>query len=340
MLLTLALLFLQTPASRPAGPETRPAGAVDTVAVAAIADKVVGIINNEVITKSEIDSRLASLIATQGTKDPSKIAELWQDEKRKLAVELLLTQAAKKLAFDDKLIEDGVKRRMDELGKRAGNLAALQRKVESQGISFAEFERDQRNRELTERLWAAEVGHEYRPEKEIVITPALLRNYYKEHLNDFQAGPMVRGRVVSISDAKSRTHENALVSAKDVLERLKKGVEFADVARELSEFRPQYGGEITWIERNKGSLEPSIEEFMFTRDVHETSGVIEVDHGVAIVKIEAKRPAGLRPFRDQDTQEEVARAIYMGQSDKLKFAMLKRLQAEAYIWPPDLFTGK
>lgn len=338
MLFALALVLFQTPASRPAdSPVRKPAGGTG---VAAIADKVVGIINNEVITQSEIDARLASVIATQGIKDPAVMARQREEEKIQLAYQLLLTQAAKKLAFDEKQIEDGVRKRVDEEEKRAGGRAALHRNIESQGKSVAEWEREQKNLELMERLLLAEIGYDYRPEKEIVITPTLLRNYYKEHLDDFKAGPMTRGRIISISDARARSRANAMQLAKELAQRIKKGEDFTNIAREHSEFRPQFGGEITWVERDRGGADPAVLEFLFTHEKGSVSEPLDVEGGVAIIKLEDKRPAGLRPFQDQETQEEIARRIYNAKRIELRTALIRRLRTEAYVWPPDLFEGR
>lgn len=337
MLRLLALVFLQSPQSRPAEPPKR---TTETISVSAVTDRVVGIINNEVITQSEIDSRIANLIATQGVKDPAAIARARHDEKIQLAYQLLLTQAAKKLAFDEKQIDDGAKKRIEEKEKEAGGRAALHRNIESQGKSVAEWEREQRNLELMQRLLEAETGNDYRPEKEIVITPTLLRNYYKENIDKYKAGPMAKGRVLSISDAKSRSRANGLAQAKDLKDRIVKGADFADLARAHSEFAPHLGGQIPWVERDKKSADPKILEYLFSHEPGDVSDPLEIEGGVAIVKLEAKRPAGLRPFSDQETQEEIMNEIRRAKGNEMRIALVRRLQSEAYIWPADLFQDE
>lgn len=328
-------LFLQIQNPAPTTPESRPAR--ESTSVASVADKVVAIINNEVITKTEVDSKLSNLIATQGVKDVAAIDRARYEITMQLAHELLLTQAARKAAFDDKQIMDATRRRIEDEERRAGGRASLHRNIQAQGKSVAEWERDQKNTELKERLLMAEFGFDYRPEKEIVITPSILRAYYKEHIQDFQAEAMVNARMIRIDDARVKTHENARGRTKDIYDKIKSGADFADMAREFSDYMPTRGGNLGWLERRQGGQEPVVIDYIFTHEPGTLSEPIEVEGGFAIIKIEAKRPPGLRPFQDQDTQEEIARRIFMSKRRELSDALLRRLLSEAYVYPPDLF---
>ncbi|MFN0205654.1 MAG: peptidylprolyl isomerase [Planctomycetota bacterium] len=332
------MTFAQQPESRPAeAPATRPAP--NTLVVASVADKVVAIINDEVITKSEIDTRLANVIATQGIKDNAAIEEARERIRNDLGVQLLLTQAARKLAFDDKQIEEGAKQRIAEEEKRSGGRAALHRNIQAQGKSVAEWEREQKNRVLMQRLLDSEIGYDYRPEKEIVITPAMIRAYYRDHPEVFTTeGPMVQARIILISDAKARSHENAVARANELLKRIKDGADFVELAREFSEHLPEEGGLLGWVENDKRINDATVREYLFSHDVHSVSGVLEIDRGVAIVKIEGKRPAGLRPFRDRETQERIQRELHDVRGNELRFALVRRLRAEAYVWPEDFLA--
>jgi parvulin-like peptidyl-prolyl isomerase len=330
ILAATALVLLQT--------ETRPASrpSQDTLVVASVADRVVGIINDEVITQSEVDARLANLIATQGIKGNAAIERARQDETLKMAIQLLLTQAARKLSFDERQIDEGTRKRIAEEEKRGGGRTALHRNIQAQGKSVAEWEREQRNAELMERLLMSEIGFDYRPEKEVVVTPTMLRAYYKDHLEDFKAGPMVRGRLILISDARSRTRANSLARAKDLAQKLKSGADFVDVAREHSEHRPAQGGLLGWVENDKTMADPPILEYLFSHEPGSVSDPIEIEGAVAIVRVEDKRPAGLRPFNDLDTQEEITRRLFVTKRRELQDALIRRLRAEAYVWPENL----
>lgn len=299
-------------------------------------DRVLAIINDEVITQSELDARFAARLASGAVGDPKALAYERRRELRNMAFQLLFTQAARRLKIEDAQIDAGVKERVAKAEREAGGAAALRRIIQSQGKSFVDWEREQRADELAERLQMAEIGFEARPEREIVITPTVLRSYYHEHLDDFRSGPSVKGQEILLTDARVGSHEKALAKGRQILEAIAEGADFSNLAREHSEWRPAYGGSLGWIERGRG-VDKAIEDFLFSNPAGTVSGLLEQESAVVIVKVAETRGAGVRPFTDPETQLEISRKLQNEQRRKLLDGLTERLALEAYVWPTDLF---
>lgn len=338
MLLLHVLAFLQSSPSgpRPAAP-TAPANTKKvTDGVAVVADRVVAIINNDVITQSEVDAFLGTRMILGGIVSPEDLARERQGAVKTLALQLLQTQAAKRLKIDDRQIEEGVKERIEKEEKRAGGSLALRHNIQSQGKSYTEWVQEQRNYELAERLQLAEIGYDVRPEREVVITPTMIRDFYRDNPQLFEAGPTTKGAQILLTDARYGDHEKAREKAEEVLKLLAGGEPFEDLARRFSDWRPEFGGSTRWVERGTGFPKP-VEEFLFSNEPGTTSGAIELEDAYAVVRVLGKRPAGIRPLSDEETQLEITRNLQNAQRKKLLDGLTFRLASEAYVYPPNLF---
>ncbi|MBC8412244.1 MAG: peptidylprolyl isomerase [Nitrospira sp.] len=99
------------------------------------------------------------------------------------------------------------------------------------------------------------------------------------------------GEALGIEDKKkkkTRTREEAMALAKDLLERIKGGEDFAAIAYEFSDdpYRVK-GGDIGYIHR--GMFIPELEPLAFDMEIGEIMGPLETEHGVYIIKVEDRK---------------------------------------------------
>jgi peptidyl-prolyl cis-trans isomerase SurA len=336
---TLLAVLQSTPASAPA---SRPAGPLDRSAatgIAIVADRVVAIINNDVITQSELDAFIGAKVATGHVLSPDDLAHERRRALKELAIETLQTQAAKRLKIDDREIEAAVKDMVAKEERDAGGPIALRQNIQMQGKTYAEWLEEMRNFVLARRLTQLELGLDLRPEREIVITPTMIREYYRDHPDEFKAGPTVKAQQIVLKDARYGDHVKAKEKADEILQQSKAGERFEELARQYSDYRPAFGGTTKWLERGEELAKP-VEEFLFSREPGDVSGVIDLDDAYAIVKIVDKRPAGTRPLSDEETQTKIELNLRIKQRDALLNNLRMRLIVEAYVYPPNLFTAR
>jgi parvulin-like peptidyl-prolyl isomerase len=312
-------------------PESKPAPL--PVGVSLVVDGVAAIVNDAVITKSELDTEFKNQIVRGRFANPAEASK--QRVLVEMADQLLLAHAAKRLKVDERQIEEGVKQRIAKAEKEAGGPAALRSQIQSLGRTYDEWQKEQYDEELTRRLQDAELGHGIRPEREIVITPTMIRDAYRSDIETFRVGPTVKGEKILLSDARYGDREKALEKANELLRLIEKGRSFSDLARLYSDFNPAYGGAMDWIERR--GLDKKTETFLFDSPTGAVSPPMEVEDGVAIVRVAGKRPAGIRPLSDPQTQLVITSKLRREQLEALLSALLLRLRSEAYLYPPSAF---
>lgn len=87
--------------------------------------------------------------------------------------------------------------------------------------------------------------------------------------------------------------ENVRKKAEELLERIKKGENFEEIAKQFTEDkveRKEKGGELGWF--GKGVQPPEIEEAVFALQPGQISGVVESRYGFHIFKVDARRKVG------------------------------------------------
>ena len=147
----------------------------------------------------------------------------------------------------------------------------------------------------------------------VTISDAKARSYYKEHPESFKTPEMIRVRHILIKTDPSATDEEKKkikAKAEEILEKLKKGEDFAKLASEVSEDpgTKSKGGDLDFFP--KGTMIPAFEEAAFSLKPGEMSGLVETEYGYHIIKLEEKKDAVLEPYekikekvKDQALQE-------------------------------------
>jgi parvulin-like peptidyl-prolyl isomerase len=327
----LLLLVIQggpetAPASRPANPtQKRDPG------IATRGDRVVAIINDDVITQSELDVQLGTNIAFGGITNTAEILKERKNELYNMIKQHLLTVAARSRKIDEKQIDAEVQDAIREEERVRGGPSGLRRWVQAQGKTLDEWQREKRAGILAQRLQAAEVGYEVRPERDVSVTPSDLRNYYRANVDKFQTGPMVKAQQILLTDAQLGSHEKVVARTKQVVEDIAGGKDFSDLARQFSAWRPENGGNLGWVERGKG-LDKRVEDFLFNCAPGAVSPPIELDGETAIVKLLDKRAAGVLPFEDPDTQQRVSVRLQDEKVNAMLRQLSERLWRDSYVW--------
>ncbi|MEK7774092.1 MAG: peptidylprolyl isomerase, partial [Deltaproteobacteria bacterium] len=129
-----------------------------------------------------------------------------------------------------------------------------------------------------------------------------IKQYYENNLKEFETPPSVKARHILIRpDEKAADKEKAKQDAKkkagEILEKLKSGGNFNELARRYSEDpgSAKQGGELGWL--RKGMMIKSFEEAAFALKKGESSPVVETDFGYHIIQAEDKMESGVAPLK-------------------------------------------
>lgn len=189
------------------------------------------------------------------------------------------------------------------------------------------FESTILNRYGSMEKWREEIKRKLLMKKVVdeVITPKLsvkeeeARRYYKEHESEYNVSEQVRARMIVV-----KTEEEA----NQVRERLLKGEDFAKVAKEVS-LSPEgrKGGDLGFFGR--GEMPTEFEEVVFVLPKGELSEVIKTVYGYHIFRVEEKREARSKSFKE--VRNEIIDKLKREKSDMEFQAWMKELKQKARI---------
>jgi peptidyl-prolyl cis-trans isomerase C len=157
-------------------------------------------------------------------------------------------------------------------------------------------------------------------EAKAALTEPALRKIYDEATKNVTDEQEVRARHIlfRVPDPKDEAASKAAeAKVKDVIERLKKGEDFAKLASSLTEdpSGKQDGGDLGYFTRDQ--MVPEFSEVAFSLEKGQVSGPVKTQFGWHVVKVEDKRAREPLPF-DKVRGELEEYAIRKAQSDYVK----------------------
>jgi len=177
--------------------------------------------------------------------------------------------------------------------QQAGSDESFQRQLGAMNFTSEQFDAQVLERAICEEV----VDRELR--SHVTITDEQLKKYYDENGEQFERPETVRAAHILLSTRDAATGQEVSEETKKerrqqidkILERAKKGEEFAALAREYSEDpgSKNAGGEYTFA---RGQFHnPEFESAAFALKTNEISGVITTAFGFHILKLYEKMPA-------------------------------------------------
>jgi len=127
----------------------------------------------------------------------------------------------------------------------------------------------------------------------VTITDDELKKYYKENTSKFLITEQIKVRHIFIEASKemmAKDKNTSFLKAETLLERLKKGEDFAKVAQEASDDNDsaKKGGELGTLSPGATSSE-EFEKAAFALKSGDISGVVETPYGYHIIKVDERR---------------------------------------------------
>jgi len=311
-----------------------------------VVEEIIARINNEIITRTEFaharDQLKQDVQQQAPAQDADKIySEKQRDILRDLIDQQLLLQKGKDLGItgDTELIK-----RLDEMRKQM-NLATmedLEKAAESQGVSYEEFKQNTRNQIITQRVIGQEVGSHLSFAKDEV------KKFYDEHQAEMEQPEQVRlseiliapkapapapGGTDAAAPAPSQAEQDAALAAaqakaQDILDKIRKGGSFEDIAKKESNGpSAAQGGDLSYFKR--GVLAKELEDRVFALKAGETTDVIRTKQGFVILKVTEHQMAGVPALKE--IEPRIQDALYMQKLQPALRAYLTKLREEAYI---------
>ena len=211
----------------------------------------------------------------------------------------------------------------DEKGKREFLEEIIKRELLLQEAKKAGIEKDQvlldRIEEMRERLILNEFLQR-EVEGKLVTTDKELEDYYNLHKEEFKSPDEAK-----ISHILVKNEEDA----KAVIKRLRKGSDFAKMAREISidMATKDSGGEMGVIQ--KGKFHPQLDSVIFSANEGDVSDPVKTERGYHIIKVQKKIP-GI-PLSFNDAKNILSQRYQIEKRSKVFEDLFTRLKSKANI---------
>jgi peptidyl-prolyl cis-trans isomerase SurA len=297
-----------------------------------IVEEIVARVNNEVITKSELQHSIDT--AEDETKQdcqnrctPEQVKTLTGERQknalRDLIDQSLLVQRGKDMGLS---VEPDVIKQLDSIRQenKLPDLETLEKEVEKQGINWEDFKNQIRNGILTKRVISEEVG------SHINTTNDEVQKYYDTHKQDFVRPEQVALRSIEINTAGKTDAEVAELKKKadTALKRIQDGEDFGEIAKRYSDgSTAKQGGYLGVYKR--GELSPALEEVVFKMKKNDLTPVMETKQGFLIMQVLEHYDEGEQTLAT--VSDEIRNKLY---DEKLEPALrdyLKTLREESYV---------
>ena len=295
-------------------------------------EEIVARVNNEIITRSELEKARASAedesrAECQGRCSPEQLQVAIEDRQkfalRDLIDQSLLSQRGKDMGIN---VEGDVVKQLDQIRiqNKLPDMDALERAVTSQGINWDDFKTNIRNRILTQSVIGQEVG------RHITIGHEEEMKYYNEHKSEF-----VRPEQVALSAIEIKTEgkkESEIPTLKEKANTVRKkaldGEDFSELAKRYSDgSTAAQGGQLGVYKR--GELSKELEDTVFVMKKNQLTDVIETKSGFLILKVMEHYTEGEQPF--DVVEPEIQERLYSQRMEPAMREYLKTLREQSYV---------
>jgi len=280
-----------SPAPQAAAPAVASAASSKQRVKPELADAIVVVVNDDVITRNELTQRLAFVernMKAQGVALPPA-AEFRKQVLDRMIIDRAQLQLAKEdgLRVDD-LMLDRYLARIAESNKM--NMQQFRDQIERDGTPFGRFRESIRDEILMQRVREREV------EGRLQITESEVDNYIAAQNGTGAAAPQeLQLAHILVGIPENATAEQISArrnKAEDLLRQLKTGADFAKIAATYSDASDALqGGDLGW--RNQDRLPQLFLDAVGQLKEGEVSGIVKSANGFHIVKLVGKRAVSL-----------------------------------------------
>ena len=296
-------------------------------ASAEIYNRVVAIVNADVVTLYELNMRMKELtgVAPEALKRKSETQYV---EARRKILEMLIEE---KIAFEKvrelkitvpaKEVDAAIERvKADNNLTQEGLVAALK----EQGQTY-----DQYRKMLKKELERVKLIN-YEVKSKIIITEEELKTYYDEHKDEFNTKGKVHLAMIFLKqeDPDNRKESRALEEkAARIIEKLKAGEDFENLARKFSSGPgASEGGDLGVFKISE--LNPEMAAAIKDLSTGEVGAPIVGPSGIQIIKVVEKDQGGEKSF-DQ-VKNSIRSTLYRKKLNETYSAWIKGLREKAY----------
>jgi peptidyl-prolyl cis-trans isomerase SurA len=297
-----------------------------------VVEEIIARVNNEIITKSELDKARATA-AEDAKQDcqshctPEQLEIAVEDRQknalRDLIDQSLLIQRGKDMGVS---VETDVIKKLDQI-RIQNNLSSmedLEKAVTAQGLNWEDFKNNIRNGILTQRVISSEVG------SHITIGHDEIEKYYNEHKSEFVRPEQVALRSIEINTEKKSPEEIAELKKKadTTLKRIKDGEDFGEMAKRFSDGSTAKQGGFLGVYK-RGELSKELEDTVFKMRKNDITDVMDTKQGFLILQVLEHYDEGEQSLAK--VESEITDKLYGARMEPAMREYVKTLREQSYV---------
>ncbi len=331
--------------------------AVSSIVLAKVLDRTVATVNDQAVMLSEFLKNAEPILeqfkkgSPSVEQTPERIADIKKRVLDQMVDDRLLVQEAKRknVRVSQLEVDEGVKK----VRTRFPTEAEFNAEMKKEGMNNEEFRKHIQDQLSTIKLIDQEVKAKVPPPTDEEIKAlfdtldALIKDkpipgsHTASELEELKAlskaverrfSERARARHILVRvppNASAMDKETALKKIKEAQSRLKKGEDFAELAKRYSDDpgSKERGGDLGYFSR--GDMVPPFDKAAFKLDVGQTSDIVETDFGYHIIQVQEKKAASRMSL--DEIKDDLREYLFQQRGAKRFETFVKELRAKADI---------
>jgi peptidyl-prolyl cis-trans isomerase C len=289
-------------------------------------------VNGAVITEGQIEAILNPHMEQKAGRIPENMVAQYRQQMRKriidqLAVEKILAQKEK---------QNNIDVNQSELDQQINKLVAQQNLtldefkalLKAYGTSFSDYQQNIRKRLMFEKLMDIEFAQKLQKS-----TDEQAKAYYDENIQQYSEPEKIHAKHILIRPAEDSNDLNgaktrAKAKAQELLERIKAGESFEELAKQYSACpSAKDGGDLGM--QPKDTFVPEFEKAAFALKPGQVSGVVQTSFGYHIIKLIEHVDANTVSF--SQAKDQILEALANKQKEQIVVDYIQKIKAQADI---------
>jgi len=293
-------------------------------------DRVVAVVNDEVITQAELDTFLRPIYEQyskeySGAELMKAINEVRQKILSQMIEDKLVYQEAVLLGIEVK--DEDAEKEFQGFKAKMDKPEELDELLEREGLTMKALRERLKKQAMVRQLQDREIR------SKVIVSPVEVEDFYKNNPDKFKTKERVQVKSLTIKKseearAKGLTDEKAKQRIELLAQKIQLERNFDQTVKDFSEdSHAKQEGPGEWIER--GAMIESVDAVIFKASVGEITGVVETPIGYHIFRIEAKDPEQVRAF--EEVKDQIAGYLFQEKSTARFRDWMEEVKKAAYI---------
>ncbi len=293
-------------------------------------DRLVAVVNDDVINQSEVDGLLRPLYEQYSREYSGEtVMKMLAGAQEKILSQLIEDRLVYQEAVKKKIevSESDIEKEMNFFKQRFGSSVELEKALKSENASVADLKDRLKKQALIRKL------HESEIRSKTIVSPKEQEAYYAEHKDEFAAQEQAKIKSLTIKKSeetreKGMADEAAQARLAALRDRILKGEDFDKLTAESSEDKHSDAeGKGNWILR--GQMIPAVDEIIFKTKAGELTDVIETPVGYHVFKV-IERQDPLQKSYEQ-VRDQIYEILFRKKSEDRFTIWMDGLKKNAYI---------